>query len=135
MKASLPQALIVIIVCLGLAIGLEAADKWVKVNGGSWEPSPKMLVDLKAQIESYVKSQVKAQGRELKRWEDYTFQYQGREEKGRKFIFINALCIQSDSPRLDKEIIVILDGGSCFFNLKFDPDRNEFFELFINGEA
>ena len=94
-----------------------------------------MLTDLKAQIESYVKSQAKTQGRELKRWRDYTFQYQGREEKGRNYIFINALCAPTDQERLDKEIIVILDGGSCFFNLKYDPLRKAFFDLFINGEA
>jgi len=128
-----------IVICLILFLALfpraEAGDTWVKVSGGSWGPSPTMLTDLKAQIESYVKGQAKTQGRELKRWQDYTFQYQGREEKGRKFIFINALCIQSDRQRLDKEMIIIFDGGSCFFNLRFDPDRNEFFDLFINGEA
>ena len=97
--------------------------------------SPKILVDLKAQIESYVRSQANAQGRELKNWQDYTFQYQGQEEKGRKFIFINALCVQRDRQRLDKEIIVIFDGGSCFFSVKYDPSRKIFFNLFINGEA
>jgi len=94
-----------------------------------------MLTDLKAQIESYVKSQAKAQGKELKRWQDYTFQYQARKEKGRKYIFINALCASTDQQRLDKQIIVILDGGSCFFNLKYDPLWKAFFDLFINGEA
>jgi hypothetical protein len=94
-----------------------------------------MLTDLKAQIESYVKSQTKTQGRELKRWRDYTFQYQGREEKGRNYIFfMNALCTPTDQQRLDKQIIVILDGGSCFLNLKYDPLRKAFFDLFINGE-
>ena len=75
-----------IVICLILFLALftraEADDTWVKVSGGSWNPSPTMLTDLKAQIESYVKSQAKTQGRELKRWRDYTFQFQGREEKG-----------------------------------------------------
>jgi len=95
----------------------------------------RMLADLKVQIESYVRSQAKAQGRELKNWQDYTFQYQGQEEKGGRFIFINALCVQGDRQRLDKEIVIIFDGGSCFFNVKYDPLRKGFFDLFINGEA
>ena len=114
---------------------VNAAERWIKVAGGKWDPSPKILADLKSQIKSYVRSQAKAQGRELKNWQDYTFQYQGQEEKGRKFIFINALCVQRDRQRLDKEMIVIFDGGSCFFNVKYDPSQKTFFNLLINGEA
>jgi hypothetical protein len=135
MKRIFLKDLILLPLCLAVATSLIAAEPWIKVAGGKWDPSPKMLVDLKAQIESYVRSQAKAQGRELKNWQDYTFQYQGQEEKGRKFIFINALCVQRDRQRLDKEIIVIFDGGTCFFNVKYDPSKKRFFNLFINGEA
>jgi len=120
---------------LAVITSANADERWIKVAGGNWDPSPKMLADLKAQIESYVKTQAKAQGRQLKKWQDYIFQYQGQEEKGRKFIFINALCVQGDRQRLDKEIVIIFDGGSCYFNVKYDPLRNAFFDLFINGEA
>jgi len=127
------------VICLILFLALftraVGGDTWVKVSGGSWDPSPTMLTDLNAQIESYVKSQANAQGRKLKRWQDYTFQYQGQEEKGRKYIFVNALCASTDRQTLDKQIIFILDGGSCFFNLKYDPGQKVFFDLFINGEA
>ena len=135
MKTKILKALIWIALCVAVITTTGAAERWIKVAGGRWDPSSTILTDLKAQIESYVKSQAKAQGRELKRWQDYTFQYQGQEEKGRKYIFINALCASTDRQTLDKQIIVILDGGSCFFNLKYDPDQKVFFDLFINGEA
>jgi hypothetical protein len=135
MKRILLKALIPLALCLAIVTSVNAAERWIKVAGGKWDPSPRMLADLKAQIESYVKRHAEAQKRELKKWQDYTFQYQGQEEKGRKFIFINALCPSTDQPRLDKQIIVILDGGSCFFNLKYDPGQKVFFDLFINGEA
>jgi hypothetical protein len=135
MKTKILKALIWLALCVAVITTTGAAERWIKVAGGKWDPSPTMLTDLKAQIESYVKSQAKAQGRELKRWQDYTFQYQAREEKGRKYIFINALCASTDRHTLDKQIIVILDGGSCFFNLKYDPGQKVFFDLIINGEA
>lgn len=135
MKRIFLKALILVPLCLAVVTNLIAAEPWIKVAGGKWDPTPKMLADLKAQIESYVRSQARAQGRELKNWQDYTFQYQGQEEKGRKFIFINALCVQRDKQRLDKEIIVIFDGGNCFFNVRYDPSQKTFFNLFINGEA
>jgi hypothetical protein len=135
MKRKILKALIWLALCLAVITTAGAAERWIKVGGGKWDPSPKMLADLKAQIESYVKSQARAQGRELKKWQGYTFQYQGQEEKGRKYIFVNALCASTDRQTLDKQIIVILDGGSCFFNLKYDPGQKVFFDLFINGEA
>ena len=61
--------------------------------------------------------------------------YQGQEEKGRKFIFINALCAQRDRQGLDKKIVITFDGGTCYFNVKYDPGQKVFFDLFINGEA
>ncbi len=135
MKTKILKALIWLALFLAAITTAGAAERWIKVAGGKWDPNPTMLTDLKAQIESYVKSQAKTQGRELKNWQDYTFQYQGQEEKGRRYIFVNALCAQSDRQRLDKEVIIIFDGGSCFFNFKYDPGWKLFFDLFINGEA
>jgi hypothetical protein len=100
MKRIFLKALISVPLCLAVVTSLIAAEPWIEVAGGKWDPSPQVLADLKAQIESYVRFQAKAQGRKLKNWQDYTFQYQGQEEKGRKFIFINALCVQTDRQRL-----------------------------------
>jgi len=135
MKTIVIKTLIGLALCLFLSSSVDAEERWIKVAGGKWDPSPKMLAHLKAQIEPYVRSQAKAQGRELKSWRDYTFQHQGQEEKGRRFIFINALCGHRDRQRLDQEIVVIFDGGSCYFNVKYDPSQRTFFNLFINGEA
>ncbi len=120
---------------LAVITGVKAGERWIKVVGGNWEPSPQILSELKTKIEGYVKSQGEAQGREFKNWQDYTFQYQGEEEKGRKYIFVNALCNQSDRQGLDKKIVIIFDGGTCYFNVKYDPSKRLFFDLLINGEA
>jgi hypothetical protein len=135
MKTKILKALIWLALCLAMITTVAAAERWIKVGGGKWDPIPAMLTDLKAQMESYVKSQAKAQGRELKGWREYIFQYQGQEEKGRKFIFVNALCGQRERQGLDKKIVIIFDGGTCYFNVKYDPSQRVFFDLFINGEA
>lgn len=135
MRVKILKPLIWLALFLAVITSVNADERWIKVAGGNWDPSPKMLGDLKAQIESYVKNQAKAQGRELKKWQDYIFQYQSQEQKGRRFIFINALCIHRGRQRLDKEMVIIFDGGSCYFNVKYDPSQKGFFDLFINGEA
>lgn len=136
MKTKILKALILLALCLAMITTSAAEDRWIKVDGGKWDPSPKMLSALKTTIESYVGSQAKAEKRELQKWKTYTFQYQGQEEKGKKYIFINALCGQGmKTTDLSKKIIHLFDGGSCYFSLKYDPERNDFFDLFINGEA
>ncbi len=129
------KSLTLFFLCLALFTSVNAADRWIRVYGGKWEPDSQMLNDIKIHIESYVKRQAKAQKRELKKWKSYTFQYQGWEANGRKYVFINALCKHTEDGSLDKEIIAVCDGGSCFFNLKYDPVSREFFGLIINGEA
>jgi hypothetical protein len=50
--------LILVPLRLAVVTTLIAAESWIKVAGGKWDPNPKMLADLKAQIESYVRSLV-----------------------------------------------------------------------------
>ncbi len=122
--------------CLFVSASVGAAEQWIKVAGGKWEPTPKMLLDLKTKIKAYVGSQAKADKRELQNWQTYIFQYQGQEEKGKKYIFINALCHQDIKNKdLSKKIIQVFDGGTCYFNLKYDPKRKTFFDVLINGDA
>lgn len=135
MRTKVSKAAALLALVITLATSVNANDRWIKVAGGKWNPTPKMLNDLKNEIESYVQSQAKAQRRELKNWNNYVLQYQGQKEKGQKFIFINALCAKKDRQGLDKEMFIIFDGGSCYFNVKYDPYKKVFYDLFINGEA
>ncbi len=109
--------------------------QWVRVNGGSWEPDRQLVRELKAQLEPYVKATAKAQGRELRNWSEYIFQYQGLEEKGRKYVLVNAICHRDRDWNLEQRIIFVRDGGPCFFNLRFDPKRKRYYDLAINGYA
>jgi hypothetical protein len=113
---------------------LAADDRWFKVNG-AWEPAPTLVRDLEAQLEPYVKKAAQMQGRTLRNWEEYVFQYQAQETKGRRFILVNALCHVFPRRDLATEIVLVLDGGSCYFNAKYDPKRRQYYELLINGDA
>jgi len=68
---------------LALIANANPAEQWIKVAGGKWNPHPQILSDIKAKIESYLLNQAKAQGRELKNWQEYISQYQGQEEDGK----------------------------------------------------
>lgn len=134
MKQVLWKTLSVLVCSFAFAANVEAENLWVKVKNGTWEPNRQMLGELKASIRQFVTNTVKTQDRELKEWHKYTFQYRGETKNGKSFILVNAVCgVRNEA--LDQEMVLVLDGGSCYFNLKYDPVKKAFFELLINGEA
>lgn len=54
--------------------------------------------------------------------------------KGEKVVWVNFFC---DSNNLEwrKEVIVVEDGGNCYFNLKINLSTKAVYELFVNGYA
>ena len=54
--------------------------------------------------------------------------------KGEKEVWVNCLCaVDGDSWR--NEIIVVHDGGPCFFNLKINLRTRKVYEMVVNGFA
>ncbi len=56
-------------------------------------------------------------------------------ELGEKEIWINFFCKQNENFDWRKEPIVVADGGSCYFNLKVNLTKEEYYNLRINGVA
>ena len=108
---------------------------WIQVQGGAWNPDAQITADVQRGIQSYVEAQAISQGRKLRLWAEYSFQYQGRIEKGVPHIYVNAFCNAAGAEDLHSRFRVVLDGGTCFFNVAYDPKTRRFTELRINGEA
>ena len=54
--------------------------------------------------------------------------------KGEKEIWVNFFCDTFNSD-WKKEILVVFDGGNCFFNVKLNLKKKKYFDLIINGVA
>ena len=55
-------------------------------------------------------------------------------KKGQKEVWVNALC---SNPGINwrKEIIIVNDGGNCYFNLKVNLTTRGYYQLYVNGYA
>ena len=54
--------------------------------------------------------------------------------KGQKEVWINGFC--SPFNKIWKEQIVLVhDGGNCYFNFKINLDTKEYYSFFVNGYA
>jgi hypothetical protein len=54
--------------------------------------------------------------------------------KGEKEVWINCFC-DSWGKKWREELIFVLDGGNCYFNLKINLSHGEYYELMVNGDA
>lgn len=73
-----------------------------------------------------------------KKLHKYKRQYFGYIDKnGNRILLINSFWSKDkeDTDRWLKERIMVLDGGSFYWNVKFNLDKNELFDLVINGYA
>lgn len=108
--------------------------QWVKAHGGSWVPTAEQLHAVRQAFEAYVKHAAKVEHINLAPWPSYTFQYQGRLFHGHKVVFVNAFCAAPAGPP-SNEIIVVSDGGPCYFRAWWSPKRRSFVGIIFNGVA
>ena len=54
--------------------------------------------------------------------------------KGEKEVWVNCFC-DTLVGNWRKELVFVLDGGNCFFNLKINLTTGEYYELIVNGVA
>lgn len=73
-----------------------------------------------------------------RKYDDYNMQFVGGElEGGDKIIWVNCFCM-AESEILKKwktDIILVADGGNCFFNVKINLKNKEYYGLMVNGMA
>jgi hypothetical protein len=134
MKRLLGLVLIISVVLIPLRAPAED-PQWYYPKDGSWQPSDEVVREIRATIEDHVRKIAKRKGRDIRPWAEYSFQLQGQEKNGKKYVYVNALCNSQDTSLLGRSLIVVMDGGNCFFNVKYDPVNKVFYDLFINGEA
>jgi hypothetical protein len=55
--------------------------------------------------------------------------------KGEKEVWVNCCCTIYNRSDWKTQILLVLDGGSCFFNLKINLSSNTVYDLMINGSG
>ena len=113
----------------------RAENTWLHVRG-AWVPDEATVAAMKAKLRPFVEQRLEAHRRRPRPWSDYAFQYQGRHEKGRWYVLVNAFCQAQPGWDVQREIVLVPDGGeSCYFNLKFDHPHQYYYDLSINADA
>ncbi len=104
---------------------------------GYWVPAEADIQAMEQNLLPFVQENQAAFGSaELNedRLSQYKRQYLGIIQDGQRVIFTNFLC-QAPGDDWQREYIFMLDGGACFFRVKYRLDTGTFHDLQVNGDA
>jgi hypothetical protein len=125
----------------GVIFGQEQTEASLDVLGevdGTWEPSAADVAELEAALPAFLQSAENPWLREdppiEERVPTYMRQYLGIIEDGEEIIYANFFCTINEMD-WHNDFVFVLDGGDCFFQVKYNPASGEFFDLSVNGEG
>jgi len=102
---------------------------------GYWTPGRDDVLALEQRLEPYLQQAApQTYPGPLRELNVYRRQYLGILVNGQRVIFTNFFCNAYDTD-WQRDIVFVLDGGSCYFEVKYDIETGEFYDLSIHGEA
>lgn len=100
-----------------------------------WTPSRAEVLALEERLGPYVRAAAPQDyPGPLKNLSAYKRQYQGLWVKEQQVIAVNFFC-DAHGVEWQHHIVFVTDGGSCYFEVKYNIATGEFFDLSIHGEA
>lgn len=101
-----------------------------------WTPSESDVLMAEHELVPYLQQSGNPGVKEiLKALGTYKHQYIGIVSGGHRQIYINFFCDTDKSDVWKSREIVVLDGGPCYFNLRYSVESKTFSNLRINGRA
>ncbi|MEJ4087647.1 hypothetical protein [Galbibacter orientalis] len=99
------------------------------------ENNERQKVNLKKHNEEYPKNKWSETGFELKLNGKKRQYVPVINQNGEKEIWINFFCNNWESDSWKTDLMIVHDGGNCYFNLKVNLTNKAYSELMINGYA
>lgn len=103
----------------------------------TWEPSLGDMNEVEAdlpQITTLSKTDPDP-SRRIDNPTEYYRQYLAVSTNGKRKLFLNAICSAHQDANWRKSLIVVEDGGKCFWHAIYDPSTRTFSDLSVNGTA
>ncbi len=103
----------------------------------SWEPTLGDINDVEADLAQIttLSNTDSDPSRHIDSPRGYYRQYLAVSMGGKRKIYVNALCTIDQDTNWRKRLIVVADGGKCFWHAMYDVSTRTFSELSVNGRA
>ena len=67
--------------------------------------------------------------------EKYSVQLFTRKDGTKSIIYLNFFILDYKADYFNTDQVVVWDGGTDFWNITYDIQKDEFYDIWINGEA
>jgi hypothetical protein len=117
----------------GVIVPASEAAGYGQQTDDYWTPTEADVRTLEAGLVAYLKA---APGAPSDLWEKqatYLRQWAGILRDGRRYIYASFFC--AEFAGWQSRIVVVMDGGDCFFQVMYDVEQQTFTNLMVNGEA
>ncbi len=115
---------------------LPANKDLIIIGDPSWERWQPTENDIDL-VETLLQQELKAKRKELelKKPSRYQRQYIGYiNESGERIVWVNELCGSHPIDQLDKEPVIVFEGGPCYWNARVNIERKMVFGLGANSK-
>jgi hypothetical protein len=119
----------------GVIVPEQDADALDPRADGYWTPGEEDVLALEAGLTEYLRAAAQQRSPDL--WQEqvtYKRQYAGLIRDGHRLIYASFFCATVDST-WRQQVLFVMDGGDCYFQLTFDVERRTYGDLMVNGEA
>jgi hypothetical protein len=115
---------------------LEAMIGFYKTIDGYWTPSRDDVLAFEERLGPYLQQAAPPQTdpSPVSDLNKYRRQYIGILVDGQRVIFANFFC-NGNPTDWQNGLVFPIDGGSCYFDVKYDVETGELYDLSIHGEA
>lgn len=108
---------------------------WLVESDGFWTPSEDDIFKLEEGLAEYLSQNSSYFFSQPPAWErlnEYQRQFIGLERGGRQIIYGNYFC-NSGGVNWWEKLVIVEDGGDCFFQIEYDVESEMFIKLLVNG--
>jgi hypothetical protein len=108
-----------------------------EITGPFWTPTESQVRDLEQRLPDFLKASTEPRANLIQpKLAGYKRQYFGFTIVGTRQILLNAFC-DAGGPKdyWRSQVVFVLDGGECYFQVSYDPATKSFTSFSINGEA
>jgi hypothetical protein len=102
-----------------------------------WMPMSEEIVLLEGKLRPHLESATDPAAKMLAtRLESYKRQYVGYTDGGKRWIFVNSFCevIWKESDTWHDRLVLVMDGGLCYFTVRYDVSGSRFGNLEISKD-
>jgi hypothetical protein len=105
---------------------------------GGWQPTDADIADANSalsQVSDLTAENWKNSRIRIDHPETYFRQYVPMLRDGKNFLWLNAFCDKGSLVHWRTEVVSVDDGGTCFWQARFDPATKTYSHLRINGRG